>query len=576
MSAPNRHLWQMNRPISVPERTAMVVAWIAIVGGAVVRVWAMSQRGSLWLDEASLALNVMTRDFAALARPLDWGQAAPVGFLWVERLFAAHAESPAVWLRVVPLCAGVALPLLLWNLGRRVLGTGAGAIAAVTAAGSLLALRYSTEAKPYASDAAVAAALLLVACRVREAPEEARRWWAFAAAVVLAVFVSIPSVFVIAAIVMVFATDAAVRNSRHALRIGVPALAVTMVLFAALWLTAYQPSAGSAHLRDYWAPVMLDLRADDRVLRVVRVLMELTWIPLRWTGSLLGAAVGTALWVGGLAIVGGRDRRHAALLATPVVIVALASMAGAYPLSDRLAFFAVPGVWIAQAAAVIGVRNAVFASRSVVANERTAAVFVVVVSLVIGGWQFTDSDRFLRAPGSLEPTRELFEKIDIEVGLTPVYVFARSAPAWLLATHDGSWREGARLMRWTNLAGRVTSPGYENLSRPRAVRPGEGDSLVVRSGARTELVGLAPGVQYHVAGSPVPAEPSPGWAQEEARRMAAVAQPEVWVVASHFFAGSSRNELRPLVEAAEAAGLRVVEERRAGDDVVALRLVRAP
>jgi len=554
----------------------MVVAWIAVIAGAAVRAWALSQRGSLWLDEASLALNVMTRDFGALAQPLDWGQAAPVGFLWVERLLSSHAEAPAVWLRIVPLCAGVALPVLLWNLGRRVLGTGAGAIAAVTAAGSLLALRYSTEAKPYATDAAVAAALLLLACRVREAPEGRGRWWALAAALVLGVFLSLPSVFVIAAIALVFATDAPVRQSRNAVRIGLPALGAATLTFGVFWFLAYRPSAASAHLRDYWAPVMLNLGADDRVLRVVRVLMELTWIPLRWTGSLVGAAAGTALWVGGLAVVGGRDRRHALLLAAPVVIAALASMVGAYPLSDRLAFFAVPGVWIAQAAAVIGVRNAVFASRSLVANERTAAVFVVVVSLMIGVWQFTDSDRFLRAPGSLEPTRELFAKIDVEVGVTPVYVFARSAPAWLLATHDGSWREGARLARWTALAGRVTSPGYENLSRPRPVRAGEGDSLVVRSGARTELVGLAPGVQYRIAGSPVPAEPSAGWAQEEARRMAAAARPEVWLVASHFFAGSSRNELRPLVEAAEAAGLRVVEERRSGDDVVVLRLVKAP
>ncbi len=566
----------MNRSTSLPERTAMVVAWIAIIAGAAVRAWAVTHRGSLWLDEASLALNVMTRDFGALARPLDWGQAAPVGFLWVERLVAGRAEVPELWLRLLPWCAGVALPLLLWQLGRRVLGTGAGAIAAVTAAGSLLALRYSTEAKPYATDAAVAAALLLLACAVRETPAVARRWWSLAAGAVLAVLLSIPSVFVIAAVGLVLASDRQERASPSAVRIGVPALAASALLFGGLWLAAYRAGASSEQLRAYWAPVMLDVTAGDLLVRVVRVLMELTWIPLRWTGSLLGAGIGTALWIGGLAVVAGRDRRHAMLLAGPIVLAGLASVAGAYPLSDRLAFFAVPGVWVAQAAALIGIRNGLFSGRSILTNTRTAAVFVVVVSLAIAMWQFTDSDRFLTAPGSLEPTRALFAKVDAEAGATPVYVFARSAPAWLLATHDGSWREGARLARWTALAGRASSPGYENLSRPRAVRPGEGDSLVVRSGTRTELVGLAPGAQYRIAGAPVPAEPSPGWANEEARRLAAMARPEVWLVASHFFAGSRRNELRPLVEAAEAAGLRIVEELRSGDEVVALRLARSP
>ena len=518
----------------------------------------------------------MTRDFGALARPLDWGQAAPVGFLWVQRALAARTEMPEFWLRLLPWCGGAALPLLLWELVRRVMCTGAGAIAAVTAAGSLMALRYSTEAKPYATDAAMAAVLLLLACLVREAPELKARWWTLAAAAVLAVFLSIPSVFVIAAIAVVLATDATVRGSPHALRIGAPALAVAALLFGVLWVMSYGPGASSAHLRAYWAPAMLDVTATDRVARVARALTELTWIPLRWTGSLTGAAAGTALWMGGIAAVAAKDRRHALLLAMPVVLAGVASIAGLYPLSDRLAFFAVPGVWLAQGSAVIGVRNVAFTQRSVVANTRTAAVFVVVVSLAVAIWQFTDARRFLQAPGSLEPTRELFAKIDGEAGETPIYVFARSVPAWLVATHEGTWRQAPRLARWTALAGRATSPGFENLSRARPVRPGEGDSLIVRSAVRTELVGLAPGVQYRIAGAPVPAEPSPGWAQEEARRLAAAARPEVWLVASHFQAGTPSNELRPLIEAAGAAGLRIAEELRSGNEVVAIRLTKTP
>lgn len=550
------------------------MAWTAIVAGAAVRAWALSQRGSLWLDEGALALNVLTRGFAALAHPLDWGQAAPVGFLWIERLVAGNADVPDRWLRLVPLCAGIALPWVLWQLGRRVVGTGVGALAAVTAAGSLLALRYSTEAKPYASDAVVAAALLWLAHEVCQAPAVMARWWALSAAAVIAVALSIPSVFVIAAVVAAIASDADARRSPGARRVAVPALAISAALFAALWVLAYRPSASSPHLRDYWSPVMLDLTADDRVVRVVRVLMELTWIPLRWTGSLLGTAAGTALWVGGVIFVAQRKRSDALLLAGPVAFAAAASVLGAYPLSDRLAFFAVPGVWVAQAAAVIGIRNAAFSHRSMVANARMAAVFVAAVACGVAAWQYTDARRFLRDPGALEPTRELFAKVDDDAATTPIYVFARSAPAWLLAAHDSTWRGNARLERWTMLAGRRGAPAFENASRTGAVAVGEGDSLVVVSGTRTELVGLAPGVQYRIAGAPSRASPSPGWAEEEVRRLLVVAQPEVWLVASHFFAESPRNELRPLLEAAEAAGLRVVEERHAGNDVVALRLSR--
>jgi hypothetical protein len=564
----------MHRPANTPERAAAIVAWTAIVLGFAARTWALTQRGSLWLDEASLALNVLTRGFGDLLRPLDWGQAAPVGFLWLERAVAAYALVPDLWLRVVPWAAGVALPWLLWRLGRRLVGTGAGALAAVAAAGSLLALRYSTEAKPYSSDAAVAATLLLLTAEAREAPSERRWWWLLGAAMLLGVALSLPAAFVVAAVAAALLASAEVRGARGARRIAAPAAVWAALLFGVLWLVSYRAGAANPALRDYWTPVMLDLGADDRAVRVLRVLMELAWIPLRWTGSLLGTFGAIAVWFGGLAVVARRRRSNLILLAGPVLLAMGASALGAYPLSDRLAFFAVPGVWVAQAAMIVALRDSLLSHRSVVANARAAAVFVVAAALALAVWLATDADRFLRHPGTLEPTRALFAAVDAEAGATPIYVFARAAPAWLVATREGTPADDARLARWTALAGKGGAPGYENAARARAVRPREGDSLVVVSGVRTELVGLSPGVAYRIVGAPSARAPSAGWAAEEARRIAAAARPDVWLVASHYFAGSAQNELRPLVEAVAAAGLRVVEERRAGGDVIALRLSR--
>ncbi len=564
----------MNRPAETPQRAAAAVAWIAIVLGAAVRVWAVSHRGSLWLDEAALALNVMTRSFSELLHPLDWGQAAPVGFLWLERAFAFHAEVPDAWLRAVPFLAGVALPWLMWNLGRRMLGTAAGALGAVAAAGSMIALRYSTEAKPYASDAATAALLALLACAAIDEPGRMRRWWALGAGIVLGVLLSLPAVFVVAAIALAVLVERAARTSRGARSIVAPALGVSALLFVALWFTAYGAGASNPSLRAYWAPVMLDLTADDRIVRIVRVLMELTWIPLQWTGSLAGTAIGTALWISGVTVISRRRASHAIVLSAPVLLAMAASVLGKYPLSDRLAFFAVPGVWVAQAAALVGARNALLSRRSALANARAAAVFVIVGGVALGAWLASDAQRFLRDPGALEPTRAIFASVDADAAGAPVYVFARAVPAWLLATHEGAWRGNARLTRWTALCGSDGAPGFENATRRRAVRPGEGDTLTVNAPSRLELAGLATGVSYRIAGAPSAEQPSAGWAAEEAQRLVAAAQPTVWVVASHFFSGTPRNELRPLIEAAAAAGLRVMEERHAGSDVVAIRLSR--
>ena len=62
---------------------------------------------SLWLDEAKLALNVLERSPAQLFAPLDYDQAAPVGFLLLEkRAVMAFGEGERA-LRLVPLIAGL-------------------------------------------------------------------------------------------------------------------------------------------------------------------------------------------------------------------------------------------------------------------------------------------------------------------------------------------------------------------------------------------------------------------------------------------------------------------------------------
>jgi hypothetical protein len=166
-------------------------------------------------------------------------------------------------------------------------------------------------------------------------------------------------------------------------------------------------------------------------------------------------------------------------------------------------------------------------------------------------------------------------------------VFARAVPAWLYATMDWKNVDRARFDAFVEASGSTESEGHENFARAGGIELGDGEGLVGHAAFETragrnaltgvEFIGLAPGVRYRIAGPTSADAPSPGWAEEEARRISMIIDgsftPVAWVVASHFFEGTSRDELRPLVAAITAKGLQVVEERRGGRDAVALRIV---
>ena len=70
----------------------------------------------IWRDEASLALNFVSRDFRGLLRELDNFQVAPLLFLWIENAVYQYLGGSAALLRLAPLLAGVSALVLFWHL----------------------------------------------------------------------------------------------------------------------------------------------------------------------------------------------------------------------------------------------------------------------------------------------------------------------------------------------------------------------------------------------------------------------------------------------------------------------------
>ena len=100
------------------DRWIARLTWTALAVGILWRVGRYLLQFPIWGDEAHIAINFLDRDFWEMTRKLDYGQVAPVVFLWLEWLAYQWWGPSELALRLFPLLAGVAGLLLFWRFCR--------------------------------------------------------------------------------------------------------------------------------------------------------------------------------------------------------------------------------------------------------------------------------------------------------------------------------------------------------------------------------------------------------------------------------------------------------------------------
>jgi 4-amino-4-deoxy-L-arabinose transferase-like glycosyltransferase len=530
---------------SRPRRIAPVVI-AALAVGALIRLWFYAARPSLWIDEARVALNIGSRSWGELLRPLDFDQAAPPLFLWVTKLAVLVLGMNEYGLRAVPLLASLAIPPLVFVLADRLAGRRVAVLATVLAAVSPGLVRHAAELKPYQVDAFVA--LVLIGAFLARRPDHR----GFGAPLVLlgaiAVWLSTTAVFVLAAIGIIELWER--RRDPAALRALLPAFALWLGSFAGVYAISYRHTAANAYLREFWSPTVLTPDRPGWVVDVWRSMrdvaaegfvtgaLELWASPLTTVALNIGGAV--LLLLAGLGVrslARSRGGRVAMLLTLPWLIVFAASVTGRYPFAPRLTLFALPLLDIAVAAGLVALDGLQRPVRVALATP-----FVVV----FGAGLLWCVDR-MAAPGwedHIRPAVEFFRK-EVRPG-EPVYVLAGALPAWTFYTTDWQRPDTARLAR----VAREASAGglaFENeRSRGRRV-DGDGAHLVFPYNDWVELLGVYSGARWLSSGELTQRHPDPSWASSEALRIRNAARPTTWVLAGRSLALD--RELRGAVEA---------------------------
>jgi hypothetical protein len=172
----------------------------------------------IWRDEASLALNFVSRDYRRLLDELDNFQVAPLLFLWMEKAVYQFLGDSAALLRVAPMVAGVSGLVLFWQLSRRCLTPLPAALALGFLAVAQSPIHLASMVKPYSFDLFAATILLTLAITYLDAPQQSTWLVALALSIPLLVTASYPVVFVAGSVSLVL-LPAAWRQGGRAGRI---------------------------------------------------------------------------------------------------------------------------------------------------------------------------------------------------------------------------------------------------------------------------------------------------------------------------------------------------------------------
>ena len=332
--------------------TAKRVAWCIIVFGVTLRMAQYLFNASLYVDEGSLALNIINRSFAGLLQPLDFEQAAPIGFLFMERLaFLAFGDSEYA-LRLFPFLCSLASLYLFYEVTRRCLSRWAVAVALLMFAASSYLIYYSAQIKQYSSDVAITLIIILAGLEIGVKELTNRRMVMFATVGALLVWFSHSSVFVLAGVGIALSLAAMREKNWQRFWKLAGVYAVWILSFAAMYAVSLRNLSGNQTLEKSWA------KKGAFMPLLPHSLSDLEWFPVAFVKMFSNPfgipfpAVAAIVFIIGCVAFLSKNRTQLFIFIAPLLFTALASGLRKYPFGRRLLLFLMPAALIVIAAGI--------------------------------------------------------------------------------------------------------------------------------------------------------------------------------------------------------------------------------
>ncbi len=333
-----------------------LIALIVILGTAA-RIGAYLNNPSLWVDEGSLAQNVLTRNFRQLGEPLDYNQAAPLLFLILSKLSTLLFGVSELALRLVPAACGILALGLMPALCRAArLSPAVTLIATLMLAVTPMCIEYGCQFKQYEGDVLATVLVAWSALTVAQSFSASRALFSLGVLGAVLPWFSHASVFMVAAAGFVLA--------RTAVRLRDPRAIGTLVVMGAVWAASFAANyfLFSSKIADvpgmvgYWDEVYQAFAPHDAAFPSWLV-DKVATLPRYFGWSLPLLAIGVSL-VGTASLAARASTRDCCLLFVVAFVLALvASMLRKYPFANRLILWLVVPTSICFAVGLSALRH---------------------------------------------------------------------------------------------------------------------------------------------------------------------------------------------------------------------------
>lgn len=282
-------------------------------------------------DEAMLGINILSRSFSQLLKPLNYMQVAPLGFLWSVRASYQWWGIDERAVRFFPALAGIATIPLFAAWARMIERPLAAAIATGILACGFYSVYEAVELKPYGFDLMCALILLLPATAFLLRGKTRSLIWLIALTPI-ALFFSYPAVFVAGAIGLTLGLSLRKMSSRQIILTFVYGIVLlASFYFLTLGVARGQYQVSGKFMTEYWSEALPPHQLKPLLIWLLKVHTG-NMFAYPFGGKNGGSTLSTLLFLIGLAAwIKSRRIRMIFFLLCPFVLTFLAAALRRYP-----------------------------------------------------------------------------------------------------------------------------------------------------------------------------------------------------------------------------------------------------